>query len=93
GTFLNLTLRGIVGSLHDVRGVMQIMVEGKPTPASVQALESSRPLLLLAALQDAIRVIERTKSTFKSKELAEVRERLETLLRDPAPSLPLNIER
>jgi CheY-like chemotaxis protein len=93
GTFLNLTLRGIIGSLHDVRGVMQIMVEGKPTPASVQALESSRPLLLLAALQDAIRVIERTKSTFKSKELAEVRERLETLLRDPAPSLPLNIER
>ena len=44
-------------------------------------LESSRPLVLLEALRDTIAVLEKTKSSFKSKELGDLRVRLEQLVR------------
>ncbi len=35
-----------------------------------------------AAIQDAVEVMERTRSSFKSKEIGALRQRLETLLRE-----------
>lgn len=88
GTFLTLTLRNIIGALSDMRGVIQVVTEREVSSDATRALESSRPFTLLAALQDAVRAIERTRTNFKSKELAELRERLEDLLRDTNPRPP-----
>lgn len=91
GIFLSLTLRNIIGALADLRGVVQLVVDSKPSPEVLDALESSRPFMLTSALRDAVHAIERTRVNFKSKELAELRERLEALLREPEITKPLQV--
>jgi CheY-like chemotaxis protein len=91
GTFLNLTLRNVIDALADIRNTIQTLLSSPPSPEIIRAMESSRPIMLVGALQDTIRVIEHTKVNFRSKELGELRERLEVLLQDasvaaPAPS-------
>jgi hypothetical protein len=42
----------------------------------------SRPAVLMGAIQEAISVIDRTRHSFKSRELAALREKLEAVLRE-----------
>lgn len=77
-TFITLTMRNIRGALDDLQRIVQ--------PSLVQSadachlLECPRPARLLDALKDTIAVLERTKSAFKSKELGNLRERLEKVV-------------
>ena len=84
-TFIALTMRNILGALDDLQRLVA------PTQAlhgdACHLLECPRPARLLDALKDAIVVLEKTKSAFKSKELGSLRERLELVVADAqAPS-------
>lgn len=77
-TFIALTMRNIRGALDDLQRIV--------APTQVQntdachLLECPRPARLLDALKDTIAVLEKTKSAFKSKELGNLRERLEKIV-------------
>lgn len=72
--FLNTTLSNILSVLVDLKK----FTEAVTTPAgNKKVLEQ---VTLHRALQETIDVLERTKQSFKSKELGELRKRLEALL-------------
>lgn len=77
-TFIALTMRNIRGALDD----LQRLVAPTQTMSAdaCHLLECPRPARLLDALKDTITVLERTKSAFKSKELGNLRERLEKVV-------------
>jgi hypothetical protein len=50
-------------------------------PELVKHFSLSRPAVLMGAIQEAISVIDRTKHSFKSRELAALRQKLEAVLR------------
>jgi hypothetical protein len=78
-TFIALTIKNIFGSLADLqRLVLTPALAGRGDACHL--LECPRPARLLEALQDTISVLERTKSSFRSKELGALRERLEKLV-------------
>ena len=74
GAFLELTLRHLMSSLLDLREVVGVIASTPAGADSVRSLELSR------ALQETIEVLEKTKRVFKSKDLGELRQRLEAVL-------------
>lgn len=81
-TFVTLTLGNVMESLGDIRDVVQVLLRQEASPEIRESLSSARPLVLISAIQDAINAIEKTKGSFKSKELGELRLRLEAVLQD-----------
>lgn len=79
--YLTLSINHIIESLLDLRAFTEHLVEPDAPATVARRLESSRPLVLLEALRDTIAVLEKTKSSFKSKELGDLRVRLEQLVR------------
>lgn len=78
--FLALTLRNVMGSLSSLESLGQAL-SGKPVVGTpCQLLNCPRGLQLQQALRETVAVLEETKSSFKSKTLANLRERLELLL-------------
>lgn len=78
--FLALTLRNVMGSLSSLESLGQAL-SGKPVAGTpCQLLNCPRGLQLQQALRETVAVLEETKSSFKSKTLANLRERLELLL-------------
>jgi CheY-like chemotaxis protein len=78
--FLDLTIQNVAASLLDLHELFDVMT---PTPGqgtNMERLQSARPVILISALRETISVLAKTKSAFKSKELAELRHKLETLL-------------
>ena len=90
-TFLTLSLGHIIESLVDLRAFTQALApHGDPAVLS-KRLESSQPLVLIEALRETISVLERTKGAFKSRELGDLRKKLEQLVagsRGPKPPGP-----
>lgn len=79
--FVSLTIRNIVGSLADLRRVVDAMTKGRDEPA--EALYSlPQPTRLMAAIEETIGVLQKTKSAFKSKDLGELRKKLEGLVKE-----------
>jgi DNA-binding response OmpR family regulator len=78
--FLNLTTQNIAGSLLDLRHLIEAAARTTEREPEMEWLQSSRPLVLIAALRETISVLAKTKGSFKSKELAELRRKLEGLL-------------
>jgi YesN/AraC family two-component response regulator len=74
GAFLELTLRHLMSSLLDLREVVGVIASTPAGADSVRSLELSR------ALQETIEVLEKTKRVFKSKDLGDLRQRLEAVL-------------
>lgn len=78
-TFIALTIRNIYGALADLQ---RLVLE--PTHDSrgdaCHLLECPRPAKLLEALRETIEVLEKTKGSFRSKELGALREKLEKLV-------------
>ena len=83
-TLLNVTLQNIMGSLLDLRSFIQAAGAG-PGEEAAKAMAGSRPLILLEALRETILTLEKTKSSFKSRELADLRHKLEALLGEARP--------
>jgi len=82
GSFLRLTLRQVILVLSDLERATATLEEGGTESAALQRVDHE------AALRRAVDVLRQTKQSFKSKELADLRKQLETLLAqaDPADS-------
>ena len=76
--FLNLTLRNLLTVLLDLKQFTEALAQ-RPGKGDIL-----KQVTLHRALQDTIGVLEKTKQSFKSKELGELRHRLEALLQTPS---------
>lgn len=78
--FLSLSLRNVVGTLTDLTQLGRAL-SGQPVGThACQLLNCPRGTQLSAAIRETIDVIEATKGSFKSKQLGDLRHRLELLL-------------
>lgn len=80
--FLSLTLRNIVGSLADLQRLVEAVTKGRAEQAGTVFMNLPQPTRLMAALEETIGVLEKTKSAFKSKDLGELRKKLEGLVKE-----------
>jgi YesN/AraC family two-component response regulator len=72
--YLEITLRHIMTSLFDLQKVVSVLA------SAPSGMESMRSMELSNAVQETIDVLERTKRVFKSKDLGELRQKLEAVL-------------
>jgi CheY-like chemotaxis protein len=78
--FLALTLRNVMGSLSNLESLGHAL-SGRPVAGTpCQLLNCPRGIQLHQAVRETIAVLEETKGSFKSKTLANLRERLELLM-------------
>jgi len=82
--FLDLTIQNMAASLLDLRQLFEALIPEFNQGPQLEWLQSARPLLLVNALRETIAVLAKTKRAFKSKELAELRRKLESLLHEEA---------
>lgn len=78
--FLALTLRNVMGSLTDIEQLGRALNNQPVNTSPCQLMNCPRGAQLQAAVQETVRVLEETKSAFKSKSLGELRHQLELLL-------------
>ena len=79
-TFLGLSAQNVLGSVVDLYHVIERTHGSGERQTPCHLLGCSKPARLTAGIQEAVTVLERTKSSFKSKELAKLRVTLEKLL-------------
>ena len=80
-SFLDFTLGNINAAMKDVKNLTYILTNEQPEPIVCNLLNCPRLTTLTEGLLATIRAIEKTKSSFKSPELGELRMRLEHLLK------------
>ena len=78
--FLTLTLRNVMGSLTDIEHLGRALAKQPVDQHACQLLNCPRGTQLKAALTETVKVLEDSKSAFKSKALAELRKKLELAL-------------
>jgi len=78
--FMALTMRNLAGCLTDLQRLTAAINTPAATPTACQLLNCPRPAKLTEAIRKTIQILEATKRSFKSKELAELRQELEELL-------------
>ncbi len=80
--FLALTFRNLAGCLTDLNNLTKALAMEKNNEAEVcQLFNCPRFNTLNAAVVETIEVLEKTKNAFKSKELGELRKKLEKLVK------------
>ena len=79
--FLHLTLRNISGALLDIRHLVESITTAKSEQELCHLFNCPRLRELTDSLVQTIGVLEKTRSTFKSKQLAELRRKLEGLVK------------
>jgi DNA-binding response OmpR family regulator len=82
--FIDLTMQNLTASLLDLRQLFESVTQTSSQSQDQEWLQSARPLVLVNALRETIAVLGKTKSSFKSKELAELRRKLEGLIKEPS---------
>lgn len=75
-TFLTLTQHNIANSLKDLHDLTAAVTRDHRQEDACHLLQCPRPVALMRALQDTVAVLEKTKHSFKSKELGSLREHL-----------------
>jgi len=80
-SFLDLTLANISAAMSDVKNLASVLTDEQPQSAVCNLLNCPRLTEMTEGLLETIRALERTKSSFKSKELGQLRIRLELLLK------------
>lgn len=70
----------IVSAIQDLRALVDVIVSREGDEDSRRRLDGTRPYVLLDALREAVAVLEQTKKSFKSKELADLRIKLQALV-------------
>ncbi|MFZ5624656.1 MAG: response regulator [Gemmatimonadota bacterium] len=78
--FLALTLRNVMGSLTDLEQLGRALSGRAVGESPCQLMNCPRGAQLQEAVKETVRVLEETKHAFKSKQLGELRQRLELLL-------------
>ena len=79
-TFINVTLHNIVVNLSGLRSVTEAVARLTGEQDVCRLVDCPRLDALATALRDTIAVLERTKNAFKSRELGDLRRRLEKLV-------------
>ncbi len=80
--FLSLTLGNIAASLFDLRAVVEGSQLPSIRPRACQLMNCPRQVKLVHALRETVEVLEATKQSFRSRRLAELRQKLEQLLEE-----------
>lgn len=83
--FLSLTLKNVAHALTDIKVMIEVATGDMSQEEIQRIFANSRPLVLLEAIRETISVLESTKGSFKSKELGELRRKLEGLVSEPSP--------
>jgi ActR/RegA family two-component response regulator len=83
--FLSLTFTNVIHALTDIKAMIEVATGDMSQEGIRRAFANSRPLVLLEAIRETISVLENTKGSFKSKELGELRRKLEGLVSEPSP--------
>jgi DNA-binding response OmpR family regulator len=78
-TYADLHLANIANSLRDLRSIVTVLPGERLRPAC-HLLDCPRLDVLTDALRETSRVLELTKSSFKSKDLAQMRKKIELIL-------------
>ena len=84
-SYVALSFEQTVASLIDLRALMEPILAQYARQPCLEQLNRSRPLVLVNAIQETIQVIDSTRHSFKSKELATLRQKLEALLKNTPP--------
>jgi DNA-binding response OmpR family regulator len=79
-TFAALTLRNITAALADLQTLIDSLTESGGAPDACHLMDCPRLTVSRDALKEAVATLEKTKRSFKSRELGELRERLQNLL-------------
>jgi len=78
----------IATSLHDMYALTAATLNGDERTVRCSLAAMNQPTVLVNALRETIAVLEKTKSAFKSKDLGELRRRLEAILREQEQERP-----
>jgi DNA-binding response OmpR family regulator len=78
--FLSVTFRNMVGSLTDILRIAQVATGQTVAPEACHLLNCPRHARLMDAINDAIGSLEKTKTSFKSRELGELRRTLQSVV-------------
>ncbi|HXK62601.1 MAG TPA: hypothetical protein PLP42_22175 [Acidobacteriota bacterium] len=81
GEFLEQALKNAAAALRDIQHVTETLTVEDRGRTVCHLFDCPRIVSLTDAVRDAIHVLEKTKSSFKSKELAELRRRLQAVLK------------
>ena len=81
-TFLDLTIDNIVASLADLRSLVDSIQKQTGDTGVCHLLACPQRAAFLRSTRDVIDVLQKTKTAFKSRELGELREKLELLVKD-----------
>lgn len=81
GTYLSLAVQQSLVTIGEVGDLAAAIVTQDPSGKAQHRLQSARPLVLIEALRETIQVLEHTKGSFKSHELAELRKKIEALVK------------
>lgn len=81
-SFFSLTAKNIVGSLADLYVIMASIGGKNIEPYPCHLLNCPRIEGLTEAIVETIEILEKTKSSFKSKQLSELRKKLENVLKE-----------
>jgi DNA-binding NarL/FixJ family response regulator len=84
-SYVALSFEQAMQSLLDLRALMEPLLGHCARQQDLKQLNTSRPLLLVNAIQETIQVLDGTRHSFKSKELATLRHKLEALLKSAPP--------
>jgi hypothetical protein len=79
--FLDLSLINISTAFQDVKNLTNILTDQEGEPPVCNLLNCPRLTEMIDGLTEAVRGLEKTKSSFKSKELGLLRIKLEQLLK------------
>jgi DNA-binding response OmpR family regulator len=78
--FVDLTIQNMHQSLLDLRSVLAVLRPAEAATPESAADQARQPLALVQALWETVAVLEKTKHAFKSKELGQLRKKLEGLV-------------
>jgi CheY-like chemotaxis protein len=79
--FLTVTFQNLIDSLWDLKNLAQSLSLGMSNQDVCHMWTCPRLSFLKKGLEDTVEVLERTKNSFKSKELGDLRRKLEGLLK------------
>lgn len=80
-SFIELTFLNIFGAITDLRNLTEALGAQNPRQEACHLLNCPRLDTLSKALNDTVEILEHTKTSFKSKELGDLRKKLESVLK------------
>jgi DNA-binding NtrC family response regulator len=78
--YVSMALSNLITALTELKDFTEALVQRQQDEPDRHLLEWPQPLLLIDAVRETVAVLEKTKGAFKSKELGDLRKKLELLL-------------